>query len=158
MNGVDYTTKEAGDLSMFDKQLRNNETSRTINNTINGASAGFAVGSFLPGLGNIIGAGIGGLIGGIGSLFGRGRRRRALQRAKNNLIQSYDNYNDQSESVAASEGLRNQFYQNTYNPTSLYSADDGKTAVDYNLMNKPARAGYGMVFDKDGYQIGRAHV
>ena len=154
MNGVDYTTKEAGDLSMFDKQLRNNETSRTINNTINGASAGFAVGSFLPGLGNIIGAGIGGLIGGIGSLFGRGRRRRALQRAKNNLIQSYDNYNDQSESVAASEGLRNQFYQNTYNPTSLYSADDGKTAVDYNLMNKPARAGYGMVFDKDGYHFG----
>ena len=154
MNGVDYTTKEAGDLSMFDKQLRNNETSRTINNTINGASAGFAVGSFLPGLGNIIGAGIGGLIGGIGSLFGRGRRRRALQRAKNNLIQSYDNYNDQSESVAASEGLRNQFYQNTYNPTSLYSADDGKTAVDYNLMDKPARAGYGMVFDKDGYHFG----
>lgn len=154
MNGVDYTTKEAGDLSMFDKQLRNNETSRTINNTINGASAGFAVGSFLPGLGNIIGAGIGGLIGGIGSLFGRGRRRRALQRSKNNLIQSYDNYNDQSESVAASEGLRNQFYQNTYNPTSLYSADDGKTAVDYNLMNKPARAGYGMVFDKDGYHFG----
>lgn len=154
MNGVDYTTKEAGDLSMFDKQLRNNETSRTINNTINGASAGFAVGSFLPGLGNVIGAGIGGLIGGIGSLFGRGRRRRALQRAKNNLIQSYDNYNDQSESVAASEGLRNQFYQNTYNPTSLYSADDGKTAVDYNLMDKPARAGYGMVFDKDGYHFG----
>ena len=154
MNGVDYTTKEAGDLSMFDKQLRNNETSRTINNTINGASAGFAVGSFLPGLGNIIGAGIGGLIGGIGSLFGRGRRRRALQRAKNNLIQSYDNYNDQSESVAASEGLRNQFYQNTYNPTSLYSADDGKTAVNYNLMDKPARAGYGMVFDKDGYHFG----
>lgn len=154
MNGVDYTTKEAGDLSMFDKQLRNNETSRIINNTINGASAGFAVGSFLPGLGNVIGAGIGGLIGGIGSLFGRGRRRRALQRAKNNLIQSYDNYNDQSESVAASEGLRNQFYQNTYNPTSLYSADDGKTAVDYNLMNKPARAGYGMVFDKDGYHFG----
>lgn len=154
MNGVDYTTKEAGDLSMFDKQLRNNETSRTINNTINGASAGFAVGSFLPGLGNVIGAGIGGLIGGIGSLFGQGRRRRALQRAKNNLIQSYDNYNDQSESVAASEGLRNQFYQNTYNPTSLYSADDGKTAVDYNLMDKPARAGYGMVFDKDGYHFG----
>lgn len=154
MNGVDYTTKEAGDLSMFDKQLRNNETSRTINNTINGASAGFAVGSFLPGLGNVIGAGIGGLIGGIGSLFGRGRRRRALQRAKNNLIQSYDNYNDQSESVAASEGLRNQFYQNTYNPTSLYSADDGKTAVDYNLMDKPARAGYGMIFDKDGYHFG----
>ena len=154
MNGVDYTTKEAGDLSMFDKQLRNNETSRAINNTINGASAGFAVGSFLPGLGNIIGAGIGGLIGGIGSLFGRGRRRRALQRAKNNLIQSYDNYNDQSESVAASEGLRNQFYQNTYNPTNLYSADDGKTAVDYNLMDKPARAGYGMVFDKDGYHFG----
>ena len=154
MNGVDYTTKEAGDLSIFDKQLRNNETSRTINNTINGASAGFAVGSFLPGLGNVIGAGIGGLIGGIGSLFGQGRRRRALQRAKNNLIQSYDNYNDQSESVAASEGLRNQFYQNTYNPTSLYSADDGKTAVDYNLMNKPARAGYGMVFDKDGYHFG----
>ena len=154
MNGVDYTTKEAGDLSIFDKQLRNNETSRTINNTINGASAGFAVGSFLPGLGNVIGAGIGGLIGGIGSLFGRGRRRRALQRAKDNLIQSYDNYNDQSESVAASEGLRNQFYQNTYNPTSLYSADDGKTALDYNLMNKPARAGYGMVFDKDGYHFG----
>lgn len=153
-NGVDYTTKEAGDLSMFDKQLRNNETSRTINNTINGASAGFAVGSFLPGLGNVIGAGIGGLIGGIGSLFGQGRRRRALQRAKNNLIQSYDNYNDQSESVAASEGLRNQFYQNTYNPTSLYSADDGKTAVDYNLMDKPAIAGYGMVFDKDGYHFG----
>lgn len=162
VNGVNYTTKNLGDTSAYDRMLKYGENSRILSNSISGIGAGvgsaLAAGSLLgTSLGplGIIGGGlIGGLIGGIGSLFGRGRRKRELQRRKNALIESYANANDQAESVAASQGLRNQFDENTYDGTSLYSADKGKTAVNYNLMNKPSNGGYGMVFDKDGYHMG----
>lgn len=162
VNGVNYTTKNLGDTSAYDRMLKYGENSRILSNSISGIGAGvgsaLAAGSLLgTSLGplGIIGGGlIGGLIGGIGSLFGRGRRKRELQRRKNALVESYANANDQAESVAASQGLRNQFDENTYDGTSLYSADKGKTAVNYNLMNKPSNGGYGMVFDKDGYHMG----
>lgn len=162
VNGVNYTTKNLGDTSAYDRMLKYGENSRILSNSISGIGAGvgsaLAAGSLLgTSLGplGIIGGGIiGGLIGGIGSLFGRGRRKRELQRRKNALIESYANANDQAESVAASQGLRNQFDEDTYEGTSLYNADKGKTAVNYNLINKPSNSGYGMVFDKDGYHMG----
>lgn len=162
INGINYTTKNLGDTSAYDRMLKYGENSRILSNSISGIGAGvgsaLAAGSLLgTSLGplGIIGGGIiGGLIGGIGSLFGRGRRKRELQRRKNALIESYANANDQAESVAASQGLRNQFDEDTYGGTSLYNADKGKTAVNYNLINKPSNSGYGMVFDKDGYHMG----
>lgn len=162
VNGINYTTKNLGDTSAYDRMLKYGENSRILSNSISGIGAGvgsaLAAGSLLgTSLGplGIIGGGlIGGLIGGIGSLFGRGRRKRELQRRKNALVESYANANDQAESVAASQGLRNQFDENTYEGTSLYSADKGKTAVNYNLINRPSKSGYGMVFDKDGYHMG----
>lgn len=162
VNGVNYTTKNLGDTSAYDRMLKYGENSRILSNSISGIGAGvgsaLAAGSLLgTSLGplGIIGGGlIGGLIGGIGSLFGRNRRKRELQRRKNALVESYANANDQAESVAASQGLRNQFDENTYEGTSLYSADKGKTAVNYNLINRPSKSGYGMVFDKDGYHMG----
>lgn len=162
VNGVNYTTKNLGDTSAYDRMLKYGENNRMLSNSISGIGAGvgsaLAAGSLLgTSLGplGIIGGGlIGGLIGGIGSLFGRGRRKRELQRRKNALVESYANANNQAESVAASEGLRNQFDENTYGGTSLYSADKGKTAVNYNLMNRPSSSGYGMIFDKDGYHLG----
>lgn len=162
INGINYTTKNLGDTSAYDRMLKYGENNRILSNSISGIGAGvgsaLAAGSLLgTSLGplGIIGGGlIGGLIGGIGSLFGRGRRKRELQRRKNALIESYANANDQAESVAASQGLRNQFDEDTYGGTSLYNADKGKTAVNYNLINKPSNSGYGMVFDKDGYHMG----
>ena len=162
VNGVNYTTKNLGDTSAYDRMLKYGENNRILSNSISGIGAGvgsaLAAGSLLgTSLGplGIIGGGlIGGLIGGIGSLFGRGRRKRELQRRKNALVESYANANNQAESVAASEGLRNQFDENSYEGNSLYNADKGKTAVNYNLMNCPSSSGYGMVFDKDGYHLG----
>ena len=162
VNGVNYTTKNLGDTSAYDRMLKYGENNRILSNSISGIGAGvgsaLAVGSLLgTSLGplGIIGGGlVGGLIGGIGSLFGRNRRKRELQRRKNALVESYANANNQSESVAASEGLRNQFDENSYEGNSLYNADRGKTAVNYNLMNRPSSSGYGMVFDKDGYHLG----
>lgn len=162
VNGVNYTTKNLGDTSAYDRMLKYGENNRILSNSILGIGAGvgsaLAAGSLLgTSLGplGIIGGGlIGGLIGGIGSLFGRGRRKRELQRRKNALVESYANANNQAESVAASEGLRNQFDENSYEGNSLYNADKGKTAVNYNLMNRPSSSGYGMVFDKDGYHLG----
>lgn len=162
VNGVDYTTKNLGDTSAYDRMLKYNENNRVLSNSISGVGAGvgsaLAVGSLLgTSLGplGIIGGGlIGGLIGGIGSLFGRGRRKRELRRRKEALISSYANQNKQAESVASSEGLRNEFDNDTYAGTSLYNADKGKTAVSYNLMNQPNKNSYGMVFDKDGYHLG----
>lgn len=162
VNGINYTTKNLGDTSAYDRMLKYGENNRILSNSISGIGAGvgsaLAAGSLLgTSLGplGIIGGGlIGGLIGGIGSLFGRNRRKRELQRRKNALVESYANANDQAESVAASQGLRNQFDENTYGGTSLYNADKGKTAVNYNLINIPSKNGYGMVFDKDGYHMG----
>lgn len=162
INGINYTTKNLGDTSAYDRMLKYGENNRILSNSISGIGAGvgsaLAAGSLLgTSLGplGIIGGGlIGGLIGGIGSLFGRGRRKRELQRRKNALTESYANANDQAESVAASQGLRNQFDEDTYGGTSLYNADKGKTAVNYNLINKPSNSGYGMIFDKDGYHMG----
>ena len=162
INGVNYTTKNLGDTSAYDRMLKYGENNRILSNSISGIGAGvgsaLAVGSLLgTSLGplGIIGGGlIGGLVGGIGSLFGRNRRKRELQRRKNALVESYANANNQSESVAASEGLRNQFDENSYEGNSLYNADRGKTAVNYNLINRPSSSGYGMVFDKDGYHLG----
>ena len=162
INGVNYTTKNLGDTSAYDRMLKYGENNRILSNSISGIGAGvgsaLAVGSLLgTSLGplGIIGGGlIGGLVGGIGSLFGRNRRKRELQRRKNALVESYANANNQAESVAASEGLRNQFDENSYEGNSLYNADRGKTAVNYNLINRPSSSGYGMVFDKDGYHLG----
>ena len=162
VNGVNYTTKNLGDTSAYDRMLKYGENNRILSNSISGIGAGvgsaLAAGSLLgTSLGplGIIGGGlIGGLIGGIGSLFNRGKRKRELQRRKNALVESYANANNQAESVAASEGLRNQFDENSYEGNSLYNADKGKTAVNYNLMNRPSLSGYGMVFDKDGYHLG----
>lgn len=162
INGINYTTKNLGDTSAYDRMLKYGENNRILSNSISGIGAGvgsaLAVGSLLgTSLGplGIIGGGlIGGLVGGIGSLFGRNRRKRELQRRKNALVESYANANNQAESVAASEGLRNQFDENSHEGSSLYNADRGKTAVNYNLMNRPFSSGYGMVFDKDGYHLG----
>ena len=159
INGVNYTTKNLGDTSAYDRMLKYGENNRILSNSISGIGASaLAVGSLLgTSLGplGIIGGGlIGGIVGGIGSLFGRNRRKRELQRRKNALVESYANANNQAESVAASEGLRNQFDENSYEGDSLYNADRGKTAVNYNLMNRPSSSGYGMVFDKDGYHLG----
>lgn len=162
VNGVNYTTKNLGDTSAYNSMLRNQENSRILSNSISGIGAGVGsalaagslIGTSLGPLGIIGGGLIGGLIGGIGSLFGRGRRKRELQRRKEALSASYANANNQSESVAASEGLRNQFDENSYDGSSLYNADKGKTAVNYNLINHPSSSGYGMVFDKDGYHLG----
>lgn len=162
INGVDYTTKSLGNTSQFEQMLKNNENSRLLSNSISGVGAGvgtaLATGALagtslgLPGI--IVGGLLGGLIGGIGSLIGRNKRKQELQKRINGLTQSYDNYNTQSESVAASQGMRNDFYDNTYDQSGLYNADKGKTAIPYNLMNGNAPAGYGMVFDKDGYHFG----
>lgn len=162
VNGVDYTTKSLTDTSAYDRMLKYGENNRVLSNSISGIGAGvgsaLAIGSLLgTSLGplGIIGGGlIGGLIGGVGSLFGRNRRKRELRRRKEALMASYANQNKQAESVAASEGLRNEFDNDTYAGTSLYNADKGKTAVSYNLMNQPNKSSYGMVFDKDGYHLG----
>lgn len=162
INGVDYTTKSLSDTSAYDRMLKYGENSRALSNSISGIGAGvgsaLAIGSLLgTSLGplGIIGGGLlGGLIGGIGSIFGRNRRKRELRRRKEALMASYANQNKQAESVAASEGLRNEFDNDTYSGTSLYNADKGKTAVSYNLMNRPNKGSYGMVFDKDGYHLG----
>lgn len=178
INGVDYTTKSMGNSALYDKMLKNAETGRTVSNTISGIGAGVGTalaagalaGSSLGPLGIIGGGVLGGLIGGIGSLFGKGKRKRKLQERKQALVQSYDNYNAQSESAAASEGLRNEFYKNTTNGSSLYSADigksaftDGKSSALYGDLSTSLRDRlmkrftdeYGMVFDKDGYHFGK---
>lgn len=161
-NGVNAEQRYMGDTSGYNKLINAQNTNRYVSNAIKGAGLGFGIGSFLPGFGNLIGAGIGALIGGIGSLFGNKKKKaeRELERRRNALANTYANYNAQAESEAASEGLRNQFNDSTYSPTSLYSANVGKSSrnpqINYDVDGTP-NAGYRMVYDAEGRHPGIAH-
>lgn len=151
INGVDYTTRGGISDGLERSYVNAQNTGDTLNNTARGASAGFAIGSFFPGIGNIIGAGVGGLVGAIGSLFGAKSRRDKINKIISNTQQSIGNYNKQAESVAASQGLRNQYYNNTYNGSSLYTADRG---MDAYMPDENNSYGYGKVWTPFGQQNG----
>lgn len=125
--------------------------SDTIGNTVKGASTGFAIGSIFPGLGNVIGAGIGALIGGVGSIFGGNARKRRVEQIINNTNLSIADQNKQNESVASSQGLRNQFYQNNYDSYGMLNADRGFNPS--NALSKNSNV-YRQVWTPEGKQFG----
>lgn len=114
-NGVAYENIGGVDSSSIMDAARAREFGENMNLTTSaigtGAGVGATIGSFFPGAGNLIGAGIGALVGGLGSLFGWNNdevkeQRRRLQ----NWRIASKAANTQNEAVAASMGLRNEFY------------------------------------------------
>lgn len=117
-NGVAYDVMGGYDASGVDSAVR----AQNKANKIAGIGAGFEagagigglIGSIFPGAGTLIGSGIGAVLGAIGGGFlgghARRKRERAIEEAKNRYAIAASNYNLQSESEAASQGLRNQYY------------------------------------------------
>lgn len=125
---TEYTNGVAHDvMGGFDSEgLNRYVEAQNKANKIGGAVSGFGAGAGIGGIAGtiiggpaapfagLIGAGIGGVIGAIGGLLGgrhaRKKRERAIEEAKRNYSIAATNYNLQSESEAASQGLRNQYY------------------------------------------------
>lgn len=132
-NGVAYDKLGGVNSGLEGQYVKTQNTSDTIKNAISGAGAGMATagaigataGSVVPGIGTAIGAGVGALIGGLGSLFGASKRRKKMRENLNKASLSIENTNRQNEAVAASQGLRNQFYQNHYGYGGYLNADRG---------------------------------
>lgn len=155
INGVDYTTRGGVSDGLERSYVNAQNTGDTLNNAVKGLGAGAAIGTIIPGVGNLvgglIGAGIGGLVGAVGSLFGAKSRRDKINELISNTQQSIGNYNKQAESVAASQGLRNQYNNNVYEGSGLYTADRG---MDAYMPDEGSSYGYGKVWTPFGQQHG----
>ena len=133
VNGVQYQGYGGIDTNAETKYFNAKEKSSQISNAVNAAGLGASVGSFLGPLGTGIGALIGGIGGFFGSLFGRRKRRNELRKRIRNVSEMQSNYNDQQFAQASSQGLRNQFAENTHEGSSIYNCGkDGGIKSKYN--------------------------
>ena len=139
VNGVQYQGYGGIDTNAETKYFNAKEKSSQISNAVNAAGLGASVGSFLGPLGTGIGALIGGIGGFFGSLFGRRKRRNELRKRIRNVSEMQSNYNDQQFAQASSQGLRNQFAENTHEGSSVYNCgkDGGiKSKYDNGKMSQ----------------------
>lgn len=139
VNGVQYQGYGGIDTNAETKYFNAKEKSSQISNAVNAAGLGASVGSFLGPLGTGIGALIGGIGGFFGSLFGRRKRRNELRKRIRNVSEMQSNYNDQQFAQASSQGLRNQFAENTHEGSSIYNCgkDGGiKSKYDNGKMSQ----------------------
>lgn len=139
VNGVQYQGYGGIDTNAETKYFNAKEKSSQISNAVNAAGLGASVGSFLGPLGTGIGALIGGIGGFFGSLFRRRKRRNELRKRIRNVSEMQSNYNDQQFAQASSQGLRNQFAENTHEGSSIYNCgkDGGiKSKYDNGKMSQ----------------------
>lgn len=147
INGVNYDTYGGIDTSAEEKYLRAQNTGSTINTTMSGAGLGASVGSIIPGVGTLLGGAIGAIGGLVGGLLGGSKRKRKVREAMERARQTQVGYNDQSESIAASQGLRNQF--------NTTHADNGMDAkYRFFPIYNTGKTQYGIVHTPNGKQYG----
>lgn len=127
-NGVAYESIDGYDAAGADKYVKDQNKANTIGGVSNGLQTGASIGSFFSPVGTAIGAGLGAIIGGITSLFGNDKRKKRYEEAKRVYRETARGVNQQNESVAASQGIANQYYAthadkglspNTKNPNAL---------------------------------------
>lgn len=156
-NGVAY--EKMGGVSPGDEISygHRQNTASWIKNGISGALAGGAAagaiaGSIVPGIGTAIGAAAGALISAIGSFFAGGARMRKIRERIDRTSTAIENANRQSESIAASQGLQNQFNQNAYaDNTGMFNANRGFNPS----QSAPNNTGiYKQVWTPEGKQYG----
>lgn len=126
--GVNYQAQNDIDKSQAMADISASNTTNTLAMTGSGAAAGAAVGTaIVPGIGSLIGGAAGALTGLVTGLFG-GKKAREKQRKKiQNAQQNANLINQVNRSVAASEGLQQQYYMDngtTYD--DLLYANRGK--------------------------------
>lgn len=139
VNGVQYQGYGGIDTNAETKYFNAKEKSSQISNAVNAAGLGASAGSFFGPIGMGVGALIGGIGGFFGSLFGRRKRRNELRKRIRNVSEMQSNYNDQQFAQASSQGLRNQFAENTHEGSSIYNCgkDGGiKSKYDNGKMSQ----------------------
>ena len=132
-NGVAYERRGGIAAEKERDYLKQQNTSSTIKNTLTGAGAGMATagaigaaaGSVVPGIGTAIGAAAGAIVGGLTSLFGASSAKRALANRLDRAALAIEGSNRQNESLAGTQGLRQQFYQTHAGNSGYLNADRG---------------------------------
>lgn len=87
-----------------------NTRSKQLNNLLSWTGEGATIGSFWPGAGTLIGAGVGALIGGITNVAGFGNTETETKEAMRNVADFTAMQNRQNRSVAESQDVRDAFY------------------------------------------------
>lgn len=142
-NGVSYERIGGYDKSAANKYVSDQNKASAIKGVTSGLTAGAGIGSLFSPVGTLIGAGVGALVGGIGSILGGSHRKDKYEREARNFTTQADAYNEQNESVAASQGMRNKYV--THGDTGLDNATKA---------NQTGTAGYGEVQTANGMQFG----
>ena len=128
-NGVNM----AQEVALENANTRAKQLGFGMNAIGTGASLGGAIGSVVPGLGNLIGTGIGAaaglLLGGLGSLFGWGDNEEEVRRQVSMTNDNIAMYNRQQEAVAKSKDVAAEFSDRQ----GVATAAEGKNA--YGPMN-----------------------
>ena len=128
--GFGYTQQNNINASQQMRELSQQNT----NNTLKLAASGAALGSVIPGVGNLVGGAAGAVVGAITGIFGGAHRRRKLRRRIFEAQQNANRYNNFAQSSAQSDYL-DQLYDANHENTQddLLYANSGK---DQNTMLK----------------------
>lgn len=125
--GVNYQAQNDINRQKAMDDISKSNRNATLGMVGSGAAAGAAIGSAIPGVGTLIGGAVGAITGLFGGLFGSKKARKRQRRKIFNAQQKVNLVNQVNQSLAATEGLTQQYYLdngNTYDDV-LY-ANRGK--------------------------------
>lgn len=125
--GVNYQAQNDINRQKAMDDISKSNRNATLGMVGSGAAAGAAIGSAIPGVGTLIGGAVGAITGLFGGLFGSKKARERQRRKIFNAQQKVNLINQVNQSLAATEGLTQQYYLdngNTYDDV-LY-ANRGK--------------------------------
>lgn len=125
--GVNYQAYNDIDEQKAMDDISKSNKNTTLGMVGSGAAAGAAIGSAVPGVGTLIGGAVGAITGLFGGLFGSKKSKEKQRRKVYNAQQKVNLVNQVNQSLAATEGLTQQYYLdngNTYDDV-LY-ANRGK--------------------------------
>lgn len=125
--GVNYQAQNDINRQKVMDDISKSNRNATLGMVGSGAAAGASIGSVIPGVGTLIGGAVGAITGLFGGLFGGKKAKKKQRRKIFNAQQEVNLINQVNQSLAATEGLTQQYYLdngNTYDDV-LY-ANRGK--------------------------------
>lgn len=143
--GNTYTTRGGVNRSSELDYARAQKLNKNLNFTTSAIGTGAAIGSFFPGAGTAIGAGIGGLVGLGANLLGFGDTEEETRRQMDLLTDVVSMENRMAESQALDKDAKQGFYGRT--KSGSLGAANGKRPIH-------ARNGYGNAMVSHGEVIG----
>lgn len=145
--GVNYDAYGGINTAAEMRYVNAQQDATRTNLMLGGAGTGMSIGSFFGPVGMALGTIGGGILGGILSLFDD--RDEEVEREMEKLGRTFQGYNAQSESEAASQGLRNKFN------LAHGQADKGKDAGGSIKKFNNGKTDYATVWTPAGQQFGK---